>query len=414
MGNPPRASGSIAGDAAFSSTATVLGLCRGHDRLGALRLRASRLLALLQVPPAARTAVLLRRLLYLMTVDGVPNVRVCTEPVRAGCRARTVSASARTGSRSSTSSGSVHACRLLLPHDPAAPLWPNTVRVLRNLAGLKARQAEPTRSSTSTTPASTDGSTCSSSAAAPRGWGLFEGEGQVLLVDEQEGHEAGYEVLAPARALAIYEGGLVPVDAGSVLYRVRAKRIVVATGALEQPLVFPGNDLVGVMLPGRFLATREVVARARDTRGRRGDRQRRARRDRAADPCRRRDRRRRGAARRLAASGRRGRLVSVRIDGRVIDCDLLVMSGGRQLRLLAARPGENARRGRRQGSSSPPRCRPGSRSSARLVVSSTRCRGLRASTVAARGCFVSAKMATVKDAGGAVAEGFDSIELAKR
>ena len=27
------------------------------------------------------------------------------------------------------------------------------------------------------------------------------------------------------------------------------ERIVVATGTIEQPLVFPGNDLVGVMLP---------------------------------------------------------------------------------------------------------------------------------------------------------------------
>ena len=56
-------------------------------------------------------------------------------------------------------------------------------------------------------------------------------------------------MLAPARALGIWEGGLVPVDAGTVLYRFRAERIVVATGATEQPLVFPGNDLVGVMLP---------------------------------------------------------------------------------------------------------------------------------------------------------------------
>jgi len=65
-----------------------------------------------------------------------------------------------------------------------------------------------------------------------------------------------YEVLAPARALGIYEGGLVPVDAGDVLYRVRAERIVVATGTIEQPLVFPGNDLVGVMLPS---AARRLV-----------------------------------------------------------------------------------------------------------------------------------------------------------
>jgi len=57
-------------------------------------------------------------------------------------------------------------------------------------------------------------------------------DGDVLLVDDQGGHEAPYEVLAPATALAIYEGGLVPVAAGNVLHRIRAGRIVVATGAL--------------------------------------------------------------------------------------------------------------------------------------------------------------------------------------
>src|SRR5204862_7416525 len=60
---------------------------------------------------------------------------------------------------------------------------------------------------------------------------------------------ASNELLAPACALGVYEGNLVPVAAGNVLYRSRAERIVVAAGTIEQPLVFPGNDLVGVMLP---------------------------------------------------------------------------------------------------------------------------------------------------------------------
>ena len=64
----------------------------------------------------------------------------------------------------------------------------------------------------------------------------------MLLVDERGGHEAGgYEVLAPARAIGIYEGGLVPVDAGDVLYRVRAGRIVVATGARRAAARLPGQ-----------------------------------------------------------------------------------------------------------------------------------------------------------------------------
>ena len=79
-----------------------------------------------------------------------------------------------------------------------------------------------------------------------------EGEQGPLLVDRDPGRRAGdasSRSSRPARAIGIYEGGLVPVDAGSVLLRFRATRIVVATGAIEQPLVFPGNDLVGVMLP---------------------------------------------------------------------------------------------------------------------------------------------------------------------
>ena len=60
---------------------------------------------------------------------------------------------------------------------------------------------------------------------------------------------AGVELLAPAVAIGLFEQGLVPVAYGSLLLKFRASRIVVASGIAEQPLVFPGNDLVGVMLP---------------------------------------------------------------------------------------------------------------------------------------------------------------------
>src|SRR5439155_22426810 len=57
----------------------------------------------------------------------------------------------------------------------------------------------------------------------------------VVLVDESDrllGAELeGVEVLAPGRALGIWEGTLVPLDCGSGLFRFRAARAVVATGA---------------------------------------------------------------------------------------------------------------------------------------------------------------------------------------
>ena len=37
---------------------------------------------------------------------------------------------------------------------------------------------------------------------------------------------------------------------GSTLHQIRAARHIAATGTLEQPLVFPDNDLPGVMLAG--------------------------------------------------------------------------------------------------------------------------------------------------------------------
>ncbi|MGI8779982.1 MAG: FAD-dependent oxidoreductase [Solirubrobacteraceae bacterium] len=58
---------------------------------------------------------------------------------------------------------------------------------------------------------------------------------------------AGVEILSSAPALGFFDG-LVPVWQGSTLHQIRAARHVAATGTLEQPLVFPDNDLPGVML----------------------------------------------------------------------------------------------------------------------------------------------------------------------
>jgi sarcosine oxidase subunit alpha len=59
--------------------------------------------------------------------------------------------------------------------------------------------------------------------------------------------DAGVEVLAPAAALGWFDG-LVPVWCGSTLHQIRAAACITATGSIEQPLMFEGNDLPGVML----------------------------------------------------------------------------------------------------------------------------------------------------------------------
>ena len=61
---------------------------------------------------------------------------------------------------------------------------------------------------------------------------------------------AGQHVLANATAFGIYDHNLVGVwerrDGGDAQWRIRPKAIVVATGAIERPLVFADNDRPGV------------------------------------------------------------------------------------------------------------------------------------------------------------------------
>jgi sarcosine oxidase, subunit alpha len=196
----------------------------------------------------------------LMTVDGVPNVRVCVEPARAGAvlEGQNVWGSLNRDVLSATD-------KFGGPFTPVGfyyrtmirPrfMWPRYEKVLRSLAGLgkvgqdaghsQRYDVEHRRARVLVVGGGRSGR-AAALAAATAGPG-------VVLVDENvrlAGVELeGVEVLAPARALGIWEGNLVPVAGGNVLYRYRAERIVVATGALEQPLVFPGNDLIGVMLP---------------------------------------------------------------------------------------------------------------------------------------------------------------------
>ena len=80
------------------------------------------------------------------------------------------------------------------------------------------------------------------------GGSLLAGEGaaEARALAERV-RSAGIEVLAPAAALGFFDG-IVPVWCGDTLHQVRAERHIAATGSIEQPLMFEGNDLPGVML----------------------------------------------------------------------------------------------------------------------------------------------------------------------
>ena len=59
---------------------------------------------------------------------------------------------------------------------------------------------------------------------------------------------AGITVLSNSTAFGLYEDNLLGVLTTDRLVKLRAGRIVMATGSIEQPLVFDGNDRPGVML----------------------------------------------------------------------------------------------------------------------------------------------------------------------
>ena len=81
----------------------------------------------------------------------------------------------------------------------------------------------------------------------PGGQLLWQGHHEQARKLTEEAKAAGVEIMSNAPALGYFDG-MVPVWQGSTLHQIRAQRHVAATGSIEQPLVFPNNDLPGVML----------------------------------------------------------------------------------------------------------------------------------------------------------------------
>jgi len=367
----------------------------------------------------------------MVRVDGVPNVRSCVTPLREGQRveAQNVWGSLDFDLLSITD-------KIGGPFTPVGfyyrtmirprRAWPLYEKFLRSVAGLgkvdehrgrtQRYDVEHRRAEVLVIGGGRAGLEAARRHAA-------EGRHVVLVDADPDGEEPGVE-LVRGTAIGIYEGGLVPVDAGTVLYRFRAERVVVAAGGVEQPLVFPGNDLVGVVLPsavrrlvGRWSlrpGTRAVVVSA-DDRGldtasfleRAGTE--------VAEAIDLRESR----VRQIAAKGRGGRLHSVELDGKKVDCDLLVMSGGRQpAYALLAHAGGRVEYDHARGiflTSEIPSGLEAVGAAAGDGISA----GIPAATYnGASGkdkCFVCiCEDVTDKDVKRAIAEGFDSIELAKR
>jgi len=213
----------------------------------------------------------------LVAVDGRPGVRACGEPARTGMVVKHQNAWPSLGfdvMRATDFAGPLtppgfYYKTFIRPRK----LWPVYEKVLRHAAGLGVlrKQQDEREWRTEYRRRHCDvlviGGGIAGLAAAAR---AADAGADVVLCDEdtepggallhEGGHErarglaeqaraAGVEVLTRAPALGFFDG-LVPVWQGDTLHQVRAARTVVATGVIEQPLVFADNDLPGVMLAG--------------------------------------------------------------------------------------------------------------------------------------------------------------------
>ena len=216
----------------------------------------------------------------ICSVDGAPGARMCTQPARDGLVVEHVNAEPSLEfdameitdrAASSLTPPGFYYKTFIRPRK----LWPLYEKLLRNAAGLgKLRKRQPEREwRTEYRRRHADiivvgggiAGLGAATAAARAG-------ADVVLADEglagklsdlsqplAAARDAGVEILEGGSALGCFDG-LVPVWQGDTLHQVRAARLLFATGTIEQPLVFAGNDLPGVMLAGGALRLAQTYA----------------------------------------------------------------------------------------------------------------------------------------------------------
>ncbi len=213
----------------------------------------------------------------LVTVDGAPNVRACTEPAREGMVVRHQNA---WPSLDRDALSVLDRLDRLMPvgfyykalHKPRFA-WRLAAPVISRLGGLGSVSSDGTpdtryhHASRHADIAVVGGGAAGMAAALEAASAGVD----VVLVDDQatlggqlrgdpgHGDEVAaladevsanrrIEVLDDATAFGLYEGNLLAVHRGDTVLKLRARQIIVATGAYETPTTFDRNDLPGIML----------------------------------------------------------------------------------------------------------------------------------------------------------------------
>jgi sarcosine oxidase subunit alpha len=227
----------------------------------------------------------------LMQIDGIPNVRACIEPVRDGMRVQRQNA---WPSVDHDVHGWLNSLSFMMPPGFYYKIfqrprwaWPLVEPFIRSKAGLGTVPHEqdhdprevlnlhpdvlvigggPAGLAAAIEASRAGASTIVLEERREAGGHLVptDDPGPLRLVAEAE--ESGARVLAGTAAFGVFDGPLIAAASASALYRVRARHLVFATGAIEQGVVFPNNDLPGVMLSS---AVEHLVKRYRILPGRR-------------------------------------------------------------------------------------------------------------------------------------------------
>jgi sarcosine oxidase subunit alpha len=199
----------------------------------------------------------------LMQIDGLPNIRSCTEPVREGM---TVERQNAWPSAGRDIHGWLNTFSFMMPpgfyykvFQRPRWAWETVEPLIRSKAGLgkvprdedhEPREVVNLHADVAVVGGGSAGLAAAAEAAAA-------GASTVLVEQRREAGDpdlfaaavdAGAHILFGTPAFGVFDGPLLAAADVDQLYRIRARHLVFATGTVEQSAVFPNNDLPGVMV----------------------------------------------------------------------------------------------------------------------------------------------------------------------